>query len=55
MVLGAFKIEADQPYVSRYRFYVHNGKLDATAAERHWQDLADPPRVTLTDTSKSRP
>ena len=47
MVLGGFEIHADKPYVSRYRFYVHQGALDPQRAERHWHDLADPPAVEI--------
>lgn len=49
MSLGAFKIEAGTPYVSRFRFYVHNGPLDVQTAERIWNDLADPPRITISE------
>ena len=45
MVLGGFKIEPGRPYVSRYRFYVHDGALDVKEAERLWHDYADPPRA----------
>ena len=49
MVLGKFKIEADKPYVSRYRFYVHNGKLDPQTAQRLWNDVADPPAARIVE------
>jgi hypothetical protein len=46
--LGSFRIEpGGPPYVSRYRFYVHDGKLDPQAAERVWHDFADPPKVRI--------
>ena len=47
MVLGKFEIEPDKPYVSSYRFDVHDGRRDPQMAERIWQDLADPPVVKL--------
>ena len=47
-VLGAFRIEpGGPPYVSRYRFYVHDGRLDPQAAERVWHDYAHPPKVRI--------
>ncbi len=47
-VLGAFTIAPGRPpYVSRYRFHVHDGELDSQAAERLWNDYADPPRVRV--------
>jgi hypothetical protein len=46
--LGTFRIEpGGPPYVSRYRFYVHDGKLDPQAAKRVWHDFADPPTVRI--------
>ena len=45
--LGSFAIEPGKPYVSRYRFYVHDGGLDPKAAERLWRDYADPPKVRI--------
>jgi len=55
MVLGEFEIRADEPYTSRYRFYVHNGELDTRAAERRWNDIADPPTVTIIASGKTNP
>lgn len=34
-------------HVSRYRMYVHEGKITVAAAERIWQDYAEPPKVTI--------
>jgi hypothetical protein len=48
MALGAFEIEAGKPYVSRYRFCIHNGPLDSEAAERIWRDIDEPPGIRLT-------
>lgn len=47
MVLGPFKIAPDKPYVSRYRFFVHDGKPDAKRIEALWHDYADPPEAKL--------
>jgi len=45
--LGDFTMEPGQTYVFRYRFYAHEGKLDVAAANRLWQDFADPPSVKV--------
>jgi hypothetical protein len=47
MVLGPFEIAPGQPYVSRYRFVVHDGTLDARTLERFWHDYAEPPEVRV--------
>ena len=47
MVLGPFKIAPGKPYVSRYRFFVHDGKPDAKRIEALWNDYADPPVVKV--------
>jgi len=47
MVLGPFEIEPGKPYVSRYRFYVHSGKVDPAEADRLWRDFAEPPTVRV--------
>jgi hypothetical protein len=47
MVLGTFAIEADEPYVSHYRFVVHDGPADAHTIERLWHDYAKPPAVRV--------
>jgi len=49
MVLGGFAITSDKPYISRYRFFVHDGKLNTSVAEQLWNDLADPPQVKITE------
>ena len=46
-LLGAFTIEPGKPYVSRYRFCVHDGKLDPKATERIWHDYAHPAKVRI--------
>ncbi|QDT43289.1 hypothetical protein Pan241w_33890 [Gimesia alba] len=45
--LDAFQIEPGKPYVSRYRFYVHDGKPSAQVDQRLWEDYADPPEVKV--------
>jgi hypothetical protein len=47
MQLGAFSIAQTDPYVSRFRFVVHDGAQDPLLAERMWQDLAHPPSIKL--------
>ena len=42
-----FAIEPGKPYVSRYRFYLHNGVLQADEAQRLWIDYAEPPEVKI--------
>jgi len=49
MVLGAFRIEPSRPYVSRYRFYVHDGKVDAARANALWNDYAHPAKVRIVE------
>jgi hypothetical protein len=46
--LGTFQLEPGKPYLSRYRFCAHDGKLTAADCERLWNDFADPPKVTIT-------
>lgn len=52
-VLGSFAIEPGKPYVSRYRFLIHNGELDRALADRLWQDYAQPPVVTVLPATKT--
>lgn len=47
MVTGPFTIERSRPYRSRYRLVVHNGAPDPIAANRWWNDYANPPEVTV--------
>jgi hypothetical protein len=47
MVLGSFQIEPGTTYTSRYRCYVHDGQVDASATERVWYDYATPPGVEI--------
>lgn len=45
--LGSFTIEPGKPYVSRYRFCVHDGKPDQKVIEQLWQDYAHPMKVRV--------
>lgn len=45
---GAFAIEPGKPYVSRYRYVVHQGELDIQGGDRFWSDYAQPPEVRVT-------
>jgi hypothetical protein len=42
LVSGPFEIQPGEAYTSRYRFFVHNGKLDVNQAEQIWRDYTDP-------------
>ena len=44
---GPMAIEPGKPYVSRYRFALHDGVLRADEAERLWFDYAEPPVVRI--------
>lgn len=44
---GEFEIKPGEPYVSRYRFFVHEGEVDTAAVERIWNDWGNPPTVTV--------
>jgi hypothetical protein len=46
---GDFAIRPGEPYVSRYRFVVHDGEADAKETERWWLDYAEPPEVRVGD------
>jgi hypothetical protein len=45
--IGSFTIQPGKPYVSRYRFYVHDGSLDANVANRLWHQYSDSPKVNI--------
>jgi hypothetical protein len=49
MALGKFPIEPGTPYVSQYRFFVHDGPADATVTDRIFQDYAVPPKVRIVE------
>ncbi len=54
-VLDDFAIEPGQHYTSRYRFFVHAGKLDVAVAHRLWSDYSQPVNVVVVaDPSASR-
>ncbi len=44
---GDWSIEPGQPYVSRYRLVIRDGKPDANEIGRLWNDYADPPKVDV--------
>jgi hypothetical protein len=43
--LGDWEIVPGKDHVLNYRYFVHNGKLDAAASERVWSDFAHPPKA----------
>lgn len=43
----AFAIEPGKPYLSRYRYYVHDGKPSAKIDQHLWNDYAHPPSVKI--------
>ena len=45
--VDAFTIEPGKPYVSRYRYHVHDGKPSAKLDQRLWEDYANPPAVKV--------
>jgi hypothetical protein len=47
---GDMEIVRGQPYVSRYRFVVHDDRMAPTEAERLWLEYAKPPEVRLKNT-----
>ena len=47
MALGEFEIKPDESYVSQFRFYLHDGPVDAKESERLWNDYANPPKVVI--------
>ena len=52
-VLDDFAIEPGKPYMSRYRFFVHAGKLDVAMARRLWSDYAQPAKVVVSATAST--
>ncbi len=46
-VPGDFAIEPGKPYVSRYRYSVHDGEVPVETMERIWRDYAEPPAVAV--------
>lgn len=47
MALGEFEIKPDETYVSQFRFYLHDGPVDAEETERLWNDYANPPKAVI--------
>jgi len=47
MADGKFQIAPSKIYISRYRFFVHNGTASAAASERRWNDYVHPPTVLI--------
>ena len=47
MVPDSFEIAPGQPYVSRYRFVVHDGAPDAATLDRLQHDYSEPPTVRV--------
>ena len=43
-----FQIIPGENYISRFRFFVHNGVASATISERLWNDYVHPPIVLVT-------
>ena len=44
---GDMEIIPGRPYISRYRFIVHDGAPDPGELERLWKDFAEPPTVAV--------
>lgn len=44
---GEMKLEPGKTYEFRYRFHAHPGQADKAAAERLWNDLAEPPTAAF--------
>ena len=42
-----FQIAPGENYISRYRFFVHNGAPAAAVSDRLWNDYAHPPIVLI--------
>jgi hypothetical protein len=47
-VLGSFTIKPGDSFVSKYRFCVHDNKIDTESTDRLWRDYAQPPQVRTT-------
>jgi hypothetical protein len=46
---GPFTIEGGKPYVSRYRFYIHDGPPEPHANDHAWQDYAHPAQARVVE------
>lgn len=40
--LGPFEIEPGKPYITRFRFFTHTGKPEASLIDQLWEDYAQP-------------
>lgn len=49
VALDAITIAPGKPYVSRYRFVVRDGELDAEVVEVVWKDYSDPVMVRVVE------
>ncbi len=49
MVLGEFSIEPGKDYVSRYRFWIHDGTPEPVTNDRLEHDYAEPPTVRVVE------
>ena len=47
-----FEIKPGEPYVSRYRYIVHDGEPDPKLLDRLWNDYAHPPKVSVSEEKK---
>lgn len=45
--LDSFTIQPGTPFVSRYRFYVHDGPLDVKMANRLWHQYSQAPQIQV--------
>ena len=50
--IGSFTIQPGKPYVSRYRFHVHDGSLDVNIANRMWYQYSDTPKVQIVESAE---
>ena len=51
--LGAFEITPERPYVSRFRFVCHDGRLTAEELEGLWEDYSRPAETKLVKMSEA--
>ena len=47
-----FQIKPGEPYVSRFRYIVHDGEPDPELLDRLWNDYANPPKATVIEADK---
>ena len=46
-VLGEWEMKPGEDHIFRYRFYVHEGKVNVEDNERLWKDYAEPPQAEI--------